>query len=139
MYPLGDKWNLEVSLKEAMAKGGETAPTCADCHFEYQGKFAITSCARSAGPTIPSVPGIRENIKTEWAEKRNDAWVKTCTNCHSERTARAWMEFMDNGTFSGPDKYDEAHHVVEEQYKSGLLTGQKTNRPAPPAPETEMV
>jgi hydroxylamine dehydrogenase len=47
------------------------------------------------------------------------------------------MEFMDNGTFSGLDKYDEAHHVVEEQYKSGLLTGQKTNRPAPPAPETD--
>jgi len=41
---------------------------------------------------------------------------------------------MDKGTFSGLDKYDEAHHVVEEQYKAGLLTGQTTNRPAPPAP-----
>ncbi|MGQ0666101.1 MAG: hydroxylamine reductase, partial [Nitrospiraceae bacterium] len=28
----------------------------------------------------------------------------------------------------------EAHHVVEAQYNAGLLTGQKTNRPVPPAP-----
>ena len=38
---------------------------------------------------------------------------------------------MDNGTNSGIDKYDEAHHVVQEQYEAGLLTGQKTSRPAP--------
>ena len=105
--------------------------------MEYQGKIAHNIVRKVRWANYPFVPGIRENIKTEWAEKRNDAWVKTCTNCHSETYARAWMEFMDNGTFSGLDKYDEAHHVVEEQYKNGLLTGQKTNRPAPPAPETD--
>ena len=44
------------------------------------------------------------------------------------------LEFMDNGTFSGLDKYDEAHDVVHKQYEAGLLTGQKTNRPEPPKP-----
>jgi hydroxylamine dehydrogenase len=41
---------------------------------------------------------------------------------------------MDNGTRSGLDKYDEAHHVVQEHYNAGQLTGQKTNRPVPPPP-----
>jgi len=102
--------------------------------MEYQGKIAHNVVRKVRWANYPFVPGIRETIGTEWADKRNDAWVKTCTNCHSESYARAWLEFMDKGTFSGLDKYDEAHHVVEEQYKAGLLTGQKTNRPAPPAP-----
>ena len=41
---------------------------------------------------------------------------------------------MDNGTYSGLDKYDEAHDIVHKQYEEGLLTGQKTNRPEPPKP-----
>jgi hydroxylamine dehydrogenase len=41
---------------------------------------------------------------------------------------------MDQGTYSGLDKYDEAHDMVHKQYEAGLLTGQKTNRPAPPPP-----
>jgi len=41
---------------------------------------------------------------------------------------------MDNGTYSGLDKYDEAHEVVHKQYEEGLLTGQRTNRPKPPVP-----
>jgi len=132
-----DHWNFNVPIKEAMKNGAETAPTCQYCHMEYNGKITHNVVRKVRWANYPFVPGIRENIKTEWADKRNDAWVKTCTNCHSETYARAWMEFMDNGTFSGLDKYDEAHHVVEEQYKSGLLTGQKTNRPTPPAPVQE--
>jgi hydroxylamine dehydrogenase len=41
---------------------------------------------------------------------------------------------MDNGTSSGLDKYDEAHNVVRKQYDARLLTGQRNNRPPPPAP-----
>ena len=52
----------------------------------------------------------------------------------SETFARAYLEFIDNGTSHGLDKYDEAHNVVHKQFEARLLTGQRTNRPAPPAP-----
>ena len=127
-------WNFNIPIKQAIAKGGQSAPTCQYCHMEYQGKITHNVVRKVRWANYPFVPGIRENISTGWSEKRLDAWVKTCTQCHSETYARAWMEFMDNGTYSGLDKYDEAHHVVQEQFNAGLLTGQKTNRPTPPAP-----
>ncbi len=45
---------------------------------------------------------------------------------------------MDKGTLAGLAKYQEANDVVHQLYKEGLLTGQKTNRPAPPAPERRL-
>ena len=86
--------------------------------MEYQGKFSHNVVRKVRWANYPFVPGIRENIKTDWADKRLDAWVKTCTQCHSERFARAYLEFMDNGTYSGLDKYDEAHDVVHKQYEA---------------------
>jgi len=133
----GKSWNWNVQLKDAVAKGGQSAPTCASCHMEYQGKFSHNVVRKVRWANYPFVPGIRENIKSDWADKRLDAWVKTCTGCHSERFARAYLEFMDNGTYSGIDKYNEAHDVVHKQYEAGLLTGQKTNRPTPPKPVPE--
>ena len=130
----GKSWNWNVELKDGIAKGGQAAPTCASCHLEYQGKFSHNVVRKVRWANYPFVPGIRENIKTAWADKRLDAWVKTCTQCHSESHTRAYLEYMDNGTYSGLDKYDEAHEIVHQQYKDGLLTGQKTNRPKPPAP-----
>ena len=130
----GARWNWNLQLKDMLTKGGQAAPTCASCHMEYQGKFSHNVVRKVRWANYPFVPGIRENIKTDWADKRLDAWVKTCTQCHSERFARAYLEYMDNGTYSGLDKYDEAHEVVHQQYKDGLLTGQKDNRPKPPAP-----
>lgn len=133
----GKGWNWNVQLKDAIAKGGQDAPTCQSCHMEYNGKFTHNVVRKVRWANYPFVPGIRENIKTDWADKRLDSWVKTCTSCHSERYARAYLEFMDNGTYSGLDKYDEAHDVVHKQYEAGLLTGQKTNRPVPPKPVPE--
>ena len=133
----GQDWNWNVQLKDAITKGGQDAPTCQSCHMEYNGKFTHNVVRKVRWANYPFVPGIRENIKTDWADKRLDAWVKTCTSCHSERYARAYLEFMDNGTYSGLDKYDEAHDVVHKQYEAGLLTGQKTNRPLPPKPIPE--
>ncbi len=129
-----NQWNWNVQLKDAVAKGGQRFPTCQSCHMEYQGKFTHNTVRKVRWANYPFVPGIREPVFGEWGQKRLDAWVKTCTTCHSESFARAWLEFMDNGTSEGLDKYDEAHNVVRKQYDARLLTGQRNNRPAPPAP-----
>ena len=129
-----DQTNWNIQLKDAVVKGGQRFPTCQSCHMEYQGKFSHNTVRKVRWANYPFVPGIREPVFGEWGQKRLDAWVKTCTTCHSERFARAYLEFMDNGTSAGLDKYDEAHNVVRKQYDARLLTGQKNNRPAPPAP-----
>jgi hydroxylamine dehydrogenase len=129
-----DQTNWNIQLKDAIAKGGQRFPTCQSCHMEYQGKFTHNTVRKVRWANYPFVPGIREPVFGEWGQKRLDAWVKTCTTCHSESFARAWLEFMDNGTSEGLDKYDEAHNVVRKQYDARLLTGQRNNRPAPPAP-----
>jgi hydroxylamine dehydrogenase len=129
-----NQWNWDIQLKDAVVKGGQRFPTCQSCHMEYQGKFTHNTVRKVRWANYPFVPGIREPVFGEWGQKRLDAWVKTCTTCHSERFARAYLEFMDNGTSAGLDKYDEAHNVVRKQYDARLLTGQKNNRPAPPAP-----
>jgi hydroxylamine dehydrogenase len=129
-----NQWNWNIQLKDAVAKGGQRFPTCQSCHMEYQGKFTHNTVRKVRWANYPFVPGIREPVFGEWGQKRLDAWVKTCTTCHSESFARAWLEFMDNGTSAGLDKYDEAHNVVRKQYDARLLTGQRNNRPAPPAP-----
>ena len=129
-----NQWNWDIQLKDAVVKGGQRFPTCQSCHMEYQGKFTHNTVRKVRWANYPFVPGIREPVFGEWGQKRLDAWVKTCTTCHSESFARAWLEFMDNGTSAGLDKYDEAHNVVRKQYDARLLTGQRNNRPAPPAP-----
>ncbi|MCG3201487.1 MAG: Hydroxylamine oxidoreductase [Gammaproteobacteria bacterium] len=134
---LGHEWNWNVPLKDAFAKGGQTAPTCATCHMEYNGKFSHNVVRKVRWANYPAVPGIAENIKDKWSEERKEAWVVTCTNCHGERLARSYLELMDEGTLAGVEKYKETHAVVDKLYQEGLLPGQKTNRPPPPAPEKE--
>jgi hydroxylamine dehydrogenase len=134
---LGKSWNWNVPLKDAFAKGGQTAPTCQSCHMEYQGKYSHNMVRKVRWANYPSVPGIAENITSEWSGKRLEAWVKTCTQCHSESLARSYLDLMDKGTLQGLAKYQEAHKVVEKLYADKLLPGQTTNRPAPPPPDKD--
>jgi hydroxylamine dehydrogenase len=132
---LGNHWNWDVELKDAYAVGGQSAPTCAGCHMEYEGEYSHNMVRKIRWANYPFVPGIVENITSDWSEERLDSWVVTCTQCHSERFARSYLDLMDQGTIAGLRKYQEAHAVVEKLYEEGLLAGQKTNRPDPPAPE----
>lgn len=135
---LGANWNWELPLAEAFTKGGQTAPTCQTCHMEYDGKFSHNVVRKVRWGNYPSVPGIAENILTdEWFQKRKTKWIASCTQCHAERFAESYFELIDKSTLAGLEKYKEAHEVVVKLYEDGLLPGQKTNRPTPPAPEKE--
>ncbi|MCP4288805.1 MAG: hydroxylamine reductase, partial [Gammaproteobacteria bacterium] len=50
---------------------------------------------------------------------------------------RAMLSQVDNGTKQGLVYEQKAKKVVNKLYEDGLLVGQKTNRPAPPAPEKD--
>lgn len=131
---LGDEWDWEMPLKDAIGKNGQTAPTCAYCHFEYKGKFGHNVVRKVRWAFNPQEK-IANNLDHEWYKYRQDAWVETCNNCHSPTFAESYLEFVDNGIISGLNKQLEAKQILEALYEDGLLPGQKTNRPAPPKPE----
>ncbi|MBS1212402.1 MAG: hydroxylamine oxidoreductase [Proteobacteria bacterium] len=129
-------WNFEAPLKDALTKGGYTAPTCQYCHFEANGEFSHNLVKKVRWAFNPQV-AIAENLNHPWFEGRKDAWVQTCANCHSPSFAKAYLTAADKGTIAGIKVEQEAKKVIEALHKDGLLTGQKTNRPAPPAPEKD--
>jgi hydroxylamine dehydrogenase len=133
---LSADWDWEVPLKDAVKKGGQTAPTCAGCHMEYKGRYGH-NVVRKVRWAFNPTPAIADNLDHEWFQGRREAWVTTCTKCHSESFARAYLDQVDNGIKSGLKYEQAAKKVVQKLYDDGLLPGQKDNRPAPPAPEKD--
>ena len=132
----GDTWDWNAQLSDAVAKGGMNAPTCQFCHMEYQGKFSHNMVRKVRWAFEPTTK-IAENLKHPWFEDRKEAWVGTCTTCHSDRFSRSYLDFIDKGTIDGIKITEDAKLVLTKLYDDGLLPGQKTNRPAVPKPEKE--
>jgi hydroxylamine dehydrogenase len=132
----GEKWDWNAQLSEAMEKGGMNAPTCQFCHMEYQGQFSH-NMVRKVRWAFEPTPKIADNLHHPWFESRKEAWVGTCSNCHSDSFSRAYLETMDKGVISGVKITEESRSVLAKLYADGLLPGQKNNRPAPPAPEKD--
>jgi hydroxylamine dehydrogenase len=128
-----DNWNFEVQLKDHLTEGEYTAPTCATCHFEYKGEFSHNLVRKVRWGFNPT-PEIADNLDHPWFEERKQAWVASCAQCHSQRFAKAWLDTADKGTIQGLEVEQEAKEIVQKLYDDGLMVGQKTNRPAPPAP-----
>lgn len=133
---LGDTWDWNARLADAMTKGGMTAPTCQFCHMEYKGDFTH-NVVRKVRWGFEPTPNIADNLEHPWFEERKEAWVGTCSNCHSGRFARAYLDFMDQGTIDGIKITEDSKVVLSKLYEDGLLPGQKTNRPTPPKPVKE--
>lgn len=132
----GQTWDWNARLADAMEKGGINAPTCQFCHMEYHGEFSHNMVRKVRWAFEPSTK-IAENIHHPWFEDRKEAWVGTCSNCHSDSFTRAYLDFIDKGVIDGIKKTEESKSVLVKLYADGLLPGQRTNRPAPPAPEKE--
>lgn len=132
----GHAWDFEVPLKDALSKGGYTAPTCQYCHFEFEGQFSH-NLVRKVRWAFNPTPEIAKNLNHPWFEQRKEAWNTTCSNCHSATFAATYLETADKGTIQGLEVEQEAKKVVQALYDEDLLPGQKTNRPLPPAPESD--
>jgi len=130
------KWDFEAPLKDALSKGGYTAPTCQYCHFEFEGGFSH-NLVRKVRWAFNPTPAIADNLSHPWFEERKEAWIGSCAKCHSASFAKAYLDAADKGTVQGLKVEQEAKKVVQALYDDGLLTGQKSNRPAPPKPESD--
>ncbi|MCI0667619.1 MAG: hydroxylamine reductase [Methylococcaceae bacterium] len=132
----GRQWDFEVPLKDALGKGGYTAPTCQYCHFEFAGEFSH-NLVRKVRWAFNPTPEIAKNLDHPWFEERKEAWTATCSHCHSATFAGSYLDTADRGTIQGIEVEQEAKKVVQALYDDGLLPGQKTNRPLPPKPESD--
>ena len=134
----GDQWDWELPLAQAFEQGGQRAPTCQTCHMEYDGEYSHNLVQKVRWGFNP-MPAIADNLDHPWFEDRKEAWVATCSQCHSATFAESYIELMDKGTADGVALVSQAREIMEGLYDDKLLTGQTTNRPAPPAPEKDEV
>ncbi|QXL85413.1 multiheme c-type cytochrome [Comamonas sp. NLF-1-9] len=132
----GDSWDWNARLADQNTKGGFTGPTCQGCHFEYKGQFTHNTVRKVRWGFLP-FQNIVDNLDHPWFQERKDAWVSTCSQCHSPRFAETYLTMMDKGIKEGTKLVEETRKVVQKLYDDKLLVGQKTNRPALPAPEQD--
>lgn len=133
---LGDSWDWEQPLSAGYEAANQTAPTCQTCHFEFNGEFSH-NLVRKVRWGFNPMQSIADNLDHPWFEDRKEAWVQTCTQCHSPSFARSYLDMMDKGTIDGIKLVEEARVVMNQLHADGLLVGQATNRPAPPEPDKD--
>tara|TARA_B100000029_G_C17567986_1_gene955663 strand:- start:1506 stop:2333 length:828 start_codon:yes stop_codon:yes gene_type:complete len=129
----GHEWDWETPLKDAYVKGGQTAPTCATCHFEFRGQYGHNVVRKTRWGFSP-IPEIANNLDDGWFGQRKEAWIATCSGCHSESFARAYQNMADDAVIAGLDLQQKAHSIVESLHADTLLVGQEAKRPNPPEP-----
>ena len=129
----GHKWNWEARLEDAYVKGGQTAPTCATCHFEFLGKFGHNVVRKVRWGFTPT-PEIADNLSDGWFGERKEAWIATCSGCHSESFARAYQNMADDAIIAGLSVQQKAQKIVGQLHADLMLVGQGTNRSMPPEP-----
>ena len=129
----GHEWDWETPLKDAYVQGGQTAPTCATCHFEFRGQYGHNVVRKTRWGFSP-IPEIADNLDDGWFGQRKEAWIATCSGCHSESFARAYQNMADDAVIAGLGMQQKAHSIVESLHADTMLVGQETNRPTPPEP-----
>ncbi len=132
----GKDWNWNARLQDAIDKGGQIGPTCVTCHMEYKGQYTHNVTRKVRWGFLP-FQSIVDNLDHPWFQERKEAWVGTCSGCHSPRFARTYLDMADSGIKEGVKLVESTRKVVQKLYDDGLLIGQKTNRPAPPEPEKD--
>ncbi len=130
----GDDWDWEAPLSEALTKGKYTAPTCASCHFEFRNEFSHNTVRKVRWGFNPT-PAIADNLSHPWFEERKDLWVATCSQCHSPKFSRTWLDTADKGTIQGLEVEQKGKKILDKLYEDGLLS--TSNRTPPPEPEKD--
>jgi len=134
---LGASWDWNIRLADQFAsKNGQTAPTCQTCHFEFKGQYTHNVVRKVRWGFLP-FKNIADNLDDPWFKDRKEAWVGTCSQCHSPRFATNYLTMMDDGIKAGTNLVEDTRKVVQKLYDDQLLVGQKTNRPPLRAPEKD--
>lgn len=134
----GKKWDWEMPLPEAYARGEYKAPTCAYCHMlvkERYGSVRSTHDMTRKGIWQRGLqPLLVEESKAEaepykahlleirkQAESKRDEMTLICRNCHSEKFARRYLDAADQVKYESDLLVLQARSVIDALVQEGLL------------------
>ncbi|MDR4499699.1 MAG: hydroxylamine oxidoreductase [Candidatus Scalindua sp.] len=118
----GNEWNWNRSLKDwakPVYEGQLPAPrtpTCAFCHMP-EGNHNILE----ASTEFTYMGASQVDRGAPKHEKKRNAWIKVCNNCHSPNFARDQLNAMDDIVNLNFAKVREAYNIIIDLYNEGVL------------------
>ena len=132
----GEHWDWDKPLGEVVPGKDYRTPTCQFCHmYEDQGKFTHTLAAKGIwrmGTVPPKSAEFKSSLKdypyginlpplnykldiySAANKKKREQWIEMCSNCHSPRWGRLYLENLDNMMFEQWALQDRAHLIMDE-------------------------
>ncbi len=91
-------------------------PTCSYCHMQNgnHNQQAFSTVNSSMGVDLVDRGAVKY-------KKTRNAWIKTCSGCHSSRFARDQLEAVDEAVKLAFTKWREAMKIIIDLYNEGLL------------------
>jgi hydroxylamine dehydrogenase len=132
----GEHWDWDKPLGEIVPGKDYRTPTCQFCHmYQDQGKFTHTLAAKGIwrmGTVPPKSAELKSSLKdypygiklppldakldiySEESKKKREQWIEMCSNCHSPRWGRLYLENLDNMMFEMWALQDRAHLIMDK-------------------------
>jgi hydroxylamine dehydrogenase len=132
----GDEWDWGKPLGEVIPGKDYRTPTCQFCHmYQSEGKFVHTLAAKGIwrmGTVPPKSYEFKSSLKnypygvklppldkkldiySEANRKNREQWIEMCSNCHSPRWGRLYLENLDDMMFEMWKIQDRAHLLMDE-------------------------
>jgi hydroxylamine dehydrogenase len=139
----GHHWDFEKPLKDVVPGKDYRSPTCQFCHM-YTGKGEFSHNVVSKGiwrmGTVPpkgmefksslkdypygvNLPPLnyKLDIYSPESKAKREKWIEACSNCHSPRWARLYLENLDEVMFQVWGCQDRSQKCIEDVIAAGAL------------------
>jgi hypothetical protein len=117
-----DEWNFDVAPDTWEAGSHFSAPTCAVCHMSGVGPLATTHDVGERLKWEAQAPMSIHN-KDHSAEEARSDMITVCTQCHSPRWAKNYLDRLDMTMLHYNEEYfAPVTTVINALYADGVLT-----------------
>ncbi|MFQ5861636.1 MAG: multiheme c-type cytochrome [Candidatus Brocadiales bacterium] len=148
----GAEWNWDLNMEDIVPGKDWRAPTCAYCHmYQGGGKWGHTEningiwrmgvykpkqrnyeykSSLKNSPYGINIPPLNRIVDVDSPElkKRRENWIELCSNCHSPRFSRLWLENLDEFMLIGWQHTDASMAVLDDLYKAEAIIPTPENR-----------
>ena len=147
-----EEWNWDLNLAEIVPGRDWKAPTCAFCHmYQGGGKWAHNVTSKNIwrmGIYVPkqrdyeyksdlksapyglNLPPLNRVIDVDAPDtkRKREVWIEVCSNCHSPRFARLYLDSLDEYMLKAWQHTDASMAVVQSLYAAGAIVPAPVNR-----------
>ena len=139
----GHEWDFEKPLAEVVPGKDYRTPTCQFCHmYSVDGKYTHNTVSKGIwrmGTVPPKGMEFKSSLKdypygvklppldykldiySPESKKKREKWIEVCTNCHSPRWGRLYLENLDDVMFQVWGLQDRAQKVIEDVIAAGAF------------------